>query len=303
MWCCKNNCEDDSFLANRLQISRSRNIGVVRLPGAFHAPSKDRNFRLSSARIPRNFRQHYKKSLLYFHRKTCENRTSCIRSPRRISSKLDAPPRGPFTAHYRYFRILLSHSRPMSLAASFSTRHDGSLTAVSFTPRYIVPPRHRRQALVVGTGCRSPLEPTLVVAQQSIGCDLFQREPVRLRKCLVGTSRDTVSTAFLGKRLAHKRKIGAGRSSIVAQLHRILKKAHVEIVSDSAVAVFSIRNWTSRSSRIIALLRNLRYLCEQDGIKISTRHLPRMLKFWADRQSRMRDSIDWMLHSDAIAYI
>lgn len=53
----------------------------------------------------------------------------------------------------------------------------------------------------------------------------------------------------------------------------------------------------------MALLRELRHLCEQDGIKISALHLPGVQNLWDDRQSRIRDSTDWLLLSEALAYI
>jgi ribonuclease HI len=67
------------------------------------------------------------------------------------------------------------------------------------------------------------------------------------------------------------------------------------LVSDSQVTVHIVRNWTSRSPRLLAHLRTLRELCETRGITLSTRHLPSVLNIWADRLSRRRDSTAWGL--------
>jgi hypothetical protein len=69
----------------------------------------------------------------------------------------------------------------------------------------------------------------------------------------------------------------------------------VQLVSDSRVPVHIVRNWTSRSPRLLAHLRTLRALCEAGGITLSTRHLPSVLNLWADRLSRRRDSTTWGL--------
>lgn len=77
------------------------------------------------------------------------------------------------------------------------------------------------------------------------------------------------------------------------------RKRHVQLVTDSLVTMHIVRNYTSRSPRLLAKLRRLRALCEAHGITLSTRHLPSVLNCWADRLSRRRDTPDWGLSSDA----
>jgi hypothetical protein len=67
------------------------------------------------------------------------------------------------------------------------------------------------------------------------------------------------------------------------------------LVSDSRVTVHIVRNWTSRSPRLLGHLRTLRALCETHGVTLSTRHLPSALNVWADHLSRRRDSTSWAL--------
>lgn len=74
----------------------------------------------------------------------------------------------------------------------------------------------------------------------------------------------------------------------------------VEIVTDSRVTEFIVRNMTSRSPRLHARLRELRELCERAGVTISTRHIPSVLNCWADRLSRRRDSHEWDLPRAAV---
>jgi ribonuclease HI len=73
----------------------------------------------------------------------------------------------------------------------------------------------------------------------------------------------------------------------------------VQLVSDSRVTVHIVRNWTSRSPRLLAHLRSLRALCESPGVTLSTRHLPSVLNLWADRLSRRADSTTWGLPAAA----
>jgi hypothetical protein len=88
---------------------------------------------------------------------------------------------------------------------------------------------------------------------------------------------------------------------LLAALHGVRKFARfargqqLQLVSDSMVTVHIVRNWTSRSPRLLAHLRTLRALCEARGITLSTRHLPSVLNLWADRLSRRRDSTAWGL--------
>ena len=56
-----------------------------------------------------------------------------------------------------------------------------------------------------------------------------------------------------------------------------------------------MRNMTSRSPRLLARLRELRQLCEDEGVVISNRHIPSVLNTWADRLSRLRDNHGWEL--------
>lgn len=60
-----------------------------------------------------------------------------------------------------------------------------------------------------------------------------------------------------------------------------------------------VSNMSSRSLRLLAKFRQLSSLCEQNGITVSTRHLPSVLNCWADRLSRHRDQYSWALPRDA----
>jgi hypothetical protein len=59
----------------------------------------------------------------------------------------------------------------------------------------------------------------------------------------------------------------------------------LQLVSDSRVTVHIVRNWTSRSPRLMVHLRTLRALFEARGITLSRRHLPSVLNIWSDRLS------------------
>jgi ribonuclease HI len=76
---------------------------------------------------------------------------------------------------------------------------------------------------------------------------------------------------------------------------RFARGCQLQLVSDSLVTVHIVRNWTSRSPRLLAHLRNLRTLCEARGVTLSTRRLPSVLNLWADRLSRCTDSTSWGL--------
>jgi ribonuclease HI len=76
---------------------------------------------------------------------------------------------------------------------------------------------------------------------------------------------------------------------------RFARGCQLLLDSDSRVTVHIVRNWTSRSPRLLAHLRNLRALCEARGVTLSTRHLPSVLNLWADRLSRRTDSTSWGL--------
>lgn len=73
------------------------------------------------------------------------------------------------------------------------------------------------------------------------------------------------------------------------------RRWHLLLVTDSLVTAHVVRNYTSRSPRLLANLSLLRGLCEQIGISLSTRHLPSVLNCWADRLSRGQDSHEWLL--------
>jgi ribonuclease HI len=72
------------------------------------------------------------------------------------------------------------------------------------------------------------------------------------------------------------------------------RERHVQMVTDSLVTAHVVRNNTSRSPRILTKQRMLRNLCEEQGVTLSSRHLPSVLNCWADRLSRRCDS----LHSE-----
>lgn len=74
----------------------------------------------------------------------------------------------------------------------------------------------------------------------------------------------------------------------------------IELVTDSKVTEHIVRNYTSRSPRLLARLRQLRELCEANGVTVSTRHIPSVLNTWADRLSRRRDSHAWDLPNAAV---
>jgi hypothetical protein len=80
-----------------------------------------------------------------------------------------------------------------------------------------------------------------------------------------------------------------------------LRHRNVLLRSDNSVAVFALRNWTSKSSVIMVLLRRLRSLVETFGIMLYTEHIPGVLNLWADKLSRHRDAEDWFLSPSAFA--
>lgn len=49
------------------------------------------------------------------------------------------------------------------------------------------------------------------------------------------------------------------------------------MVTDSLVNAHVMRNYTSRSPRLLAKIRLLRALCEENGIRLSTCYLPSVL--------------------------
>lgn len=84
-------------------------------------------------------------------------------------------------------------------------------------------------------------------------------------------------------------------TNALAQFSDYARNRSVEIITDSKVTEFIVRNMTTRSPRILARLRELRALCETHGVTLSTRHIPSVLNAWADRLSRRRDSHAWDL--------
>jgi hypothetical protein len=97
------------------------------------------------------------------------------------------------------------------------------------------------------------------------------------------------------RRLEYQPARAARRLSQRARVRELCPRASAEARQRQSVIVHIVRNWTSRSPRLMAHLRKLRALCEARGIKLSTRHLPSVLNLWADRLSRRRDSTTWGL--------
>jgi hypothetical protein len=81
------------------------------------------------------------------------------------------------------------------------------------------------------------------------------------------------------------------------------RSLHVRLVSDSQVALAVVKNWTSRSPKIMVLLRTLRGLCEKNGISLGLQYIPSVLNIWADKLSRCRLSSDWALTPSSLAQI
>jgi ribonuclease HI len=84
---------------------------------------------------------------------------------------------------------------------------------------------------------------------------------------------------------------------------QVARSLHVNLLSDSQVSLAVVRNWTSRSPRLMALLRILRRLCEENGISLGLQYIPSVLNIWADKLSRCRDSSDWAITPFALAQI
>jgi hypothetical protein len=83
----------------------------------------------------------------------------------------------------------------------------------------------------------------------------------------------------------------------------VARNQQLLLVSDSQVSLAVTRNWTSKSPRILALLRILRRLCEDHGISLALRYIPSVLNTWADKLSRHRDASDWCLTASAAAQV
>jgi hypothetical protein len=81
------------------------------------------------------------------------------------------------------------------------------------------------------------------------------------------------------------------------------RSLHVKLVSDSQVALAVVKNWTSRSPKIMVLLRTFRGLCEKNGISLGLQYIPTVLNIWADKLSRCHLSFDWALTPSSLAQI
>jgi hypothetical protein len=83
----------------------------------------------------------------------------------------------------------------------------------------------------------------------------------------------------------------------------VARSLHVQLVSDSQVALAVVRNRTSRSPKIMVLLRTLRGLCEENGISLGLQYITSVLNIWADKLSRCRLSSDWAVTPSSLAQI
>jgi hypothetical protein len=81
------------------------------------------------------------------------------------------------------------------------------------------------------------------------------------------------------------------------------RSSHVQLISDSQVTLAVTKNWTSRSPRLMALLRILRQLCENNGISLGLQYLQSVVNIWADKLSRRRDTSDCALTPTVIKHI
>jgi ribonuclease HI len=84
---------------------------------------------------------------------------------------------------------------------------------------------------------------------------------------------------------------------------QVARSLHVTLLSDSQVSLAVVRNWTSRSPRLMDLLRILRRLCEENEISLGLQYILSVLNIWADNLSRCRDSSDWAITPFALAQI
>ncbi|CDF33979.1 unnamed protein product [Chondrus crispus] len=85
---------------------------------------------------------------------------------------------------------------------------------------------------------------------------------------------------------AHINELLAARCHLRAAQLCTSCAAEVQLVTDSKVTEFVVRNMTSCSPRLLARLRELRDLCKAEGVFLSTGHIPSVLNTWADRLSR-----------------
>jgi hypothetical protein len=84
---------------------------------------------------------------------------------------------------------------------------------------------------------------------------------------------------------------------------QVARSLHVNLLSDSQFSLAVVRNWTSRSPRLMALLRILCRLCEENGISLALQYIPSVLNIWVDKLSRCRDSFDWAITPFTLAQI
>jgi ribonuclease HI len=57
----------------------------------------------------------------------------------------------------------------------------------------------------------------------------------------------------------------------------VARQQRIQLLSDSQVALAVIRNWTCKSPRVMAFLRILRRLCEENGISLGLQYIPSVL--------------------------
>jgi ribonuclease HI len=82
---------------------------------------------------------------------------------------------------------------------------------------------------------------------------------------------------------------------------QVARSLHVNLLSDSQVSLAVVRNLTSRYPRLMALLRIIRRVREENGISLALQYIPSVRNIWADKLSRCRDSSDWTTTPFALA--
>jgi hypothetical protein len=83
----------------------------------------------------------------------------------------------------------------------------------------------------------------------------------------------------------------------------VTRDSHVQHISDAQVMLAVTRNSTSRSPRMMVLLRILRMHCEEKVISLGLQYIPSVFNIWADCLSRRRDASDWMVTPAVVAEI
>jgi hypothetical protein len=100
----------------------------------------------------------------------------------------------------------------------------------------------------------------------------------RTQACAAGARCGTARCRRAGSSTPSRKARASTSSSAFSALQGLRKFSgfargqQLQLVSDSMVTVHIVRNWTSRSSWLLAHLRKLRALCEARGITLSTRH-------------------------------